>query len=416
MNIWILNQHALPEGAAGGTRHAVLAKYLHRRGHSVTIFASDLRHTGGKAISGRTTVDGMQRESPGKRSVAWRFVEVGGYTSAFTRLLSMRRFRSRAIAASEGLPRPDVVIGSCVHPYAVDAGRRLARRHRVPFVYEIRDIWPASLVDVGALTRWNPIYWEFRKLELRAFRNAQGVIGVCPGMKGYATQHDLPAGRFLYAPNGIDPEVYSEPGPPRDSNPFIVSYLGSQGPVNGLMTLVEAARRLQERSVGDSLRIRLVGDGTERTRLQRQAAEWDLRNIEFHDSVAKSEVVTMCQESDAFVYCHRSMPVVARYGVSANKIFDYLAAARPVVFSCDSLNDPVRDAEAGLSVPAGDAGLLADAMEEISRLPLQERQRLGTNGRAYVLKHHNLELIAEQCESFLYEISDIYRCAKRRVA
>jgi glycosyltransferase involved in cell wall biosynthesis len=407
MNIWILNQYALPGNAAGGTRHAVLAKYLQRRGHSVTIFAANMRHTGGKAFAGAVVSRRVGAVTELLDGVYWRFVPIRGYHSPLTRFLSMRSYRTQAIVAADGLATPDVIVGSCVHPYAVDAARCLAQRYQVPFVYEIRDIWPASLLDVGALSRWNPIYWQLRQLELRAFRQAQGVIGVCPGMKDYAAQHGVEASRFLYAPNGIDPEVFSAANPAQAAQPFVVSYLGSQGPVNGLMTLVEAARRLQDKQLNVPLRIRLVGDGTDRPRLQRQVAEWGLRNVEFLAPVAKSEVVALCQSSQAFVYCHRPMPVVAKYGVSANKIFDYLAAARPIVFSCNSLNDPVRDAEAGISVPAGDAGSLAEAIARISMLPLRERQRLGANGRAYVLNHHNLASIAEQWESFLRErVSD----------
>lgn len=403
MNIWILNQYALPGNAAGGTRHAVLAKYLQRRGHIVTVFAANMRHTGGKAFAGTVALRQGRAVTEQLDGVFWRFVPIRGYHSPLTRFLSMRSYRTQALLAANGLTPPDVIVGSCVHPYAVDAARRLARRYRVPFVYEIRDIWPASLLDVGALSRWNPIYWQLRQLELLAFRQAQGVIGVCPGMQDYAAQHGVAATRFLYAPNGIDPELFSAASPAQDARPFVVSYLGSQGPVNGLLTLVEAARRLQGQPLEVPLRIRLVGDGTDRLHLQQQATAWGLQNIEFLAPVAKSEAVALCQSSQAFVYCHRPMPVVARYGVSANKIFDYLAAARPIVFSCNSLNDPVCDAEAGVSVPAGNSAALAEAIVKLSRLPLKERRRLGANGRNYVLTHHNLASIAAKWEVFLQE-------------
>lgn len=416
MNIWIFNQHALPGDAAGGTRHAVLAKYLQRLGHSLTIFAADIRHTGGKAFagSGRTRPDVPSTKVIDH--VNWRFVPVRSYHSPLTRVLSMRSYRSSAIAATSGLATPDVIIGSCVHPYAVDAAIRVSRRHQVPFVYEIRDIWPASLRDIGVLSCWNPIYWKFRQLEVRGFSHAQGVIGVCPGMQQYAADHGVSPECFLYAPNGIDPEVFPEIVPLQDSRLFTVTYLGSQGPVNGLMTLVEAAQKLQQQSLSIPLRIRLIGDGAEGPRLKQEVAKRGLRNIEFVPPVVKSEVVRWCQMSDAFVYVHRPMPIVARYGVSANKIFDYLAAARPVVFSCDSFNNPVRDANAGYSVPAGDALALAAAIARISQVPVPVRQRFGANGRAYVLKHHNLERIAGQWDVFLRWIVAQSGGTSRRVA
>jgi glycosyltransferase involved in cell wall biosynthesis len=388
----------------------VLAKYLQRRGHELTIFAAGVTHAGGKVVGGPA---GFAPRGADDKSaiqevidgVAWRFVRVRPYHTAVQRVLSMRSYRTNVCRSIGGLATPDVIVGSCVHPYAVDAALRLARRLHVPFVYEIRDIWPESLADVGALSRWNPVYWHFRQLELRAFRHADGVVGVCPGMQRYAAQHGVPAERFLYLPNGIDPELHADVAPPRATDAPVVTYLGSQGPVNGLMTLVEAAAVLQRERGILSPRIRLIGDGTERPKLQQRAAELGLANIEFLDPVPKARVAEVCQASDAFVYCHRYMPVVAKYGVSANKIFDYLAAARPVVFSCTSWNDPVREAGAGFSVPAGQSAPLAEAIARVCDLAPVERWRLGMNGRKHVLEQHNLALLAEKLETFLERIA-----------
>jgi len=431
MRIWFLNHYAVPGRGSGGTRHAVLAKYLQRRGHKVTIFAADVTHAGGKAVGGQADPRDGQRECDGSSpqdhssipairevidGVQWCFVRVRRYRTAVERLLNMRSYRTNVCRSTDGLDSPDVIVGSCVHPYAVDAALRLAHRLRVPFVYEIRDIWPASLADVGALSRWNPLYLHFRQLEIRAFRHAAGVVGVCPGMQRYAAQHGVPADRFLYVPNGIDPELHVDIAPPRAAHPPVITYLGSQGPVNGLMTLVEAAALLHRERGDLSPRIRLIGDGTERPKLQQRAAELGLPNIEFLDPVPKAQVAAVCQASDAFVYCHRSMPVVAEYGVSANKIFDYLAAARPVVFSCTSWNDPVREAGAGFSVPAGQPGPLADAIARVCELSPDERWRLGNNGRKHVLAQHNLARLAASLEMFLMKIADAETQRPRRHA
>jgi len=394
----------------------VLAKYLYRRGHEVTIFAADIMHSGGKAISGPASRPDGPYAHEAIDGVAWRFIRVRSYRNAVQRVLSMRSYRSNVCRSTDGLARPDVIVGSCVHPYAVDAAVRLAHHLQVPLAYEIRDIWPASLADVGVLPRWHPLYWHFRQLEIRAFRCADAVIGVCPGMQFYAAQHGVPPDRFLYLPNGIDPELHIGVTPPRATEKPVVTYLGSQGPVNGLMTLVDAAAVLQRKHGDNSPRIQLVGDGTEKPRLSRRAAELGLRNIEFLAPVPKAQVAALCQASDVFVYCHRLMPVVAKYGVSANKIFDYLAAARPVVFSCTSWNDPVREANAGVSVAAGQPAAMATAIAQVCDLPGKERWRLGINGRNYVLAHHNLALLAEKLESFLERIAGARQADVRRRA
>ncbi len=416
MRLWFLNHHAIPGRGSGGTRHAVLAKYLQRRGHEITIFAADVPHAGGKALAGPARGDSANPYTHEViEGVTWRFVRVRPYHNAIERLLSMRSYRTNVGRSTDELPLPDVIVGSCVHPYAVDAALQLAHRLQVPFVYEIRDVWPESLADVGVLPRWNPVYWHFRQLELRAFRHADGVVGVCPGMQRYAIQNGVPADRFLYLPNGIDPELHAEARPSPQTDTPTITYLGSQGPVNDLATLVEAAAMLQHRGPL-APRIRLIGDGTERPRLEQQAARLGLHNLEFLAPVPKAQVAAVCQASDAFVYCHRYMPVVAKYGVSANKIFDYLAAARPVVFSCTSWNDPVREAEAGISVPAGQPVELAAAIAQICGLSAEQRWRLGCNGRRHVLAHHNLASLSEKLESFLDSIAAPRQTNARRCA
>jgi glycosyltransferase involved in cell wall biosynthesis len=110
------------------------------------------------------------------------------------------------------------------------------------------------------------------------------------------------------------------------------------------------------------------------------------------------------------------MAVVAKYGMSANKVFDYLMLGRPVVFSCDSFNDPVSDAGAGLSVPAADPQALAAAMIELAHKSPEERQRMGDRGREFVLAHHNLETLAKRLEEFLAKIVAGKRNAQRRAA
>jgi len=312
----------------------------------------------------------------------------------------MRSYRANVCRSTPGLERPDVVIGSCVHPYAVDAARRLAGRYGARFVYEIRDIWPESLLDVGGLTRWNPIYWDFRRIELRAFRSADGVIVLFPGMDAYVGAHGVHRDRVCYLPNGIDPELYGPVQDPPDSMPFVLSYFGAQGPPNGLRTAIEAAARLPSESHNDVL-IRLVGDGAQKKSLMELAATMRLRNVEFRDPVPKPELTPLAKASHAFLYCHAPMPVVERCGVSANKLFDYLMHARPILFSCRSYNNPVKEAQAGVSVPPGDPEALARAVMQIRNMSPEQRKQMGRNGRRYALKHHDLSQLAGRLEQFL---------------
>ena len=147
MRIWIINHYAVPASESGGTRHAVLGRYLHARGHEVTIFASAVPHNQGSEVPLPPGALYVDRDHDG---VHFRFIRTTPYTNTLQRFINMMSFRRNVCRATDGLERPDVVIGSCVHLHAADAGLRLARRFHAPFVFEVRDIWPVSYTHLRA--------------------------------------------------------------------------------------------------------------------------------------------------------------------------------------------------------------------------------------------------------------------------
>jgi glycosyltransferase involved in cell wall biosynthesis len=243
-------------------------------------------------------------------------------------------------------------------------------------------------------------------LELVAFRRAAGVIVLFPGMKAYTARHGIPEDHVCYVPNGCEPATYpaSMPFPPAD--PFTLTYFGSFGPVNGLQTILEAAAIVRDMPAGRNIRFRLIGDGTARNALQKQAAALKLENVVFHDPVSKDELIRVAEESHAFIYCHTYMPVVARYGLSANKLFEYMMFGRPVIFSCTSYNDPIREFRAGLSVAASDATGMASAILQLSGLGADEWRQMGNRGREYVVQNHSLPKLAKRLEAFLSKMTE----------
>jgi len=333
--------------------------------------------------------------------VRFRFVRTRPYRGAAGRLLNMASYARNVLRATDDLPPPDVVIGSLSHPLAVEAACRLARRYRAKFVYEIRDIWPQSLVDLGSLSPRHPICRLFGHLERRAFRRADAVMSVLPGIADYAAGHGVPAERVAYIPNGIDPALFPEPPGPPATGPFVISCFGRFGSGNDMDTIVAAAEHLRRSTQGANLRIRLVGDGPSKRMLQCRAADAGLTNVEFRDLVDKPELVRLSRGSHAFVHAHRRMRVVQRYGMSVNKLFGFMAAARPILFACHSSYDPVRQARAGLTIEPENPAALADAMIRLSRLPHDERHAMGARARHYVLQHHDLSKIALRLEAFL---------------
>jgi glycosyltransferase involved in cell wall biosynthesis len=375
-----------------------MAYYLQQAGHEMTIFPATFGQDRGPTVELPDSTWFVDQFEDGVR---FRYVRTRPYRNAAGRFVNMFSYGRNVLRCTDALERPDVIIGSQPHPHAVEAAIRLARRFDVPLVYEIRDIWPQSLIDIKGLSPWNPVCGHFRRIERRAFRHAQGVISVLPGIEDYAGAHGIPPSRVANIPNGIDPALFPAVQDPPPAEPFVVSCFSRFGSGNAMTTIVEAAAVLADHPQGKDIRIRLAGDGPLKRPMQHRAAELRLANIDFLDPVPKKELARLAHRSHAFVHAHRIMPIVERYGMSVNKLFAFMAAGRPVVFACRSPYDPIRQARAGITVAPEDPRAMAEAMIRLRNLPEPQRADMGRRGRRFVLEHHDLSKVAERLASFL---------------
>jgi glycosyltransferase involved in cell wall biosynthesis len=402
MKIWFLNHFASPLSGSSGTRHAVLAKNLSEMGHEVTIFASP---TSREHISSMVQFkNGEIFSDQNHDGVRFRFIKTLEYNNNVRRMLNMISFRKNVLRSLHGLDKPDIVIGSCVHLHAADAGRIIAKKYNIPFVFEIRDIWPESLVDVGAMSRLHPVYLYLRRIELRLYRNADHIITLLPGSNVYLNDHGIPSEKIIYLPNGIYTSLYPDMQHIPERKEFIATFFGAHGPANGLDTLVSAARLLQNDPNGRHIYLQLIGEGTSKPSLIKMKESYGLHNLEFHDRMKKKELFIKSQESDAFIFHLKDMPVLKRYGISSNKLFDYLMCGRPVVFACNSYNDPVREANAGISIPPNDPESMANALIQLRDLDPKKRMEMGIRGREWVIANHDLSKLSIELANTLQRI------------
>ena len=397
--LWIFNHYAATPDQPAGTRHFDLARGLSTQGFRVTIFAADHMHNTatrhrvkGRALFERQIVDRVRfvwvRTVPYRGNSWMRLANMVSYAAVV--LLAQRRFR-----------RPGVVIGSTVHPFAAVSAYLAARLRGARFFLEIRDLWPQTLIDMGALRKESLsarlLWW----LEGALVRRAELVITLLPGVSEYLEERRLPTDRILYLPNG----VWIEESAPEERHPaidvidrlraegrFVFGYLGAHGRANGLHIVVAAAAEL-ERTTDSAIQVVLIGDGPEKAGLSSAARIQHLRNVTFMDPVPKTVVPAVIRHLDAGIL-HLTDVDVFRYGISPNKLFDYMSNGRPVLFACRSGNDPVREAGAGMSVNPDDPSALAAAMRALANTPAGELDRMGGAGRRYVEAHHDLHRLA----------------------
>jgi glycosyltransferase involved in cell wall biosynthesis len=394
MKILLVNHYAIPPTSPGGTRHYSLAKALQVRGHEVLIAAASYDHFG----RFQQTVSAGTQQSETVAGVEFLWLQTPGYShNDVRRLINMLAFSWRVgrlrLPASFG--KPDVILGSSPHPFAALAASYVARRRKVPFILEVRDIWPASLIELAGVSRSHPIVRILGGVEGAIYRRASKIVSVVPAGAAHFQRFGVNPGSVFYVPNGVDFDLAPIPQPPPRRSEFIVLYAGSMGPPNALDTVVEAAQIIFSR--GLPVRFILIGDGPDRGRLEARASRAGLRCIEFKDPVPKDVIYNEMQRADALVMTMQDRPLY-RAGMSSNKLWDYMASARPIVIANASSIDPVAEADAGISVAAENAPALADAIEHLMSLTSSERWEMGLRGRRYVEDHHSYEQLAKRLE------------------
>ncbi|MGH7688009.1 MAG: glycosyltransferase family 4 protein [Gemmatimonadaceae bacterium] len=399
MRILIVNQYAVPPWRSGGTRHYSLAEALAGRGHEIVIAAGAVDYTTGEEFAVPDTL--VDTPTP---HVWFRWLPVIKYRGNGTRRLwSMYQFGTsvRRLRTNDLPWTPDVVVGSSPHPFAALAALQWARRRERPFVLEIRDIWPDTLVGAGRLHRLHPAVLLFRRIERRLYKGANALITLLPGAPDYFASLGVNRSRVHVVPNGVAVgilERHAMPLKPRP--PFVALYAGAHGHFNGLDTLLDAAVILQERNYTGRIIIRLIGDGPEKTRLQDRARQLGCSIVEFLPPVPKDEVADQLACAHATIL-HLRRADVFRWGISPNKLFDYMAAARPVVYAVETAFDPIAESGAGLSIPPENAEAMARSFIELFHMDDAQLLMMGHRGRQYVIDEHGIPLLAAQFERAL---------------
>jgi glycosyltransferase involved in cell wall biosynthesis len=378
-------------------RHYELGRALVSVGYQVVIISASYSHLFRRqpAISGsytREQIDG----------ITYWWVRVPRYSKAASigRVVNMLVFMTRLLRFPMGpLPRPDTIVVSSPSLFPIVPAEIWARRFRAKLVFEVRDVWPLTLQELGGLSNHHPLVALMRWFERRAYRVADSVVSVLPGASSYLVALGVAPDKLAIIPNGVAGEALRAPEPREvdfeaSARPFIVGFAGTLGTANALDTLIQAARILKETSI----EFVIVGAGSEQERLRDLAR--DLVSVRFTGAVARSDLPGILKQFDlCYVGYHRSP--LYRFGISPNKVFDYMAAARPIVLAADAANNPVAEAKCGRTVAPDDPAALALAIQSFSLMPAGDRLAMGLRGRAFAEQGHSYTKLAEDYELVL---------------
>ncbi|MBO0723666.1 MAG: glycosyltransferase family 4 protein, partial [Blastocatellia bacterium] len=328
----------------------------------------------------------------------------------FRRILNFFSFFFSSLLLGSFLTgRPDVVIGTSPQFFCAVAAYLLSLVKGAPFVIEVRDIWPQSAVELGALKN-TLLIKTLEAIELHLYRSARLIVVVAESTKSYLMEKGIAGEKIKYIPNGIDPAYLGAGASDGEKlrneldlhGRFIVSYIGTHGMSHALDVVLQAAQQLQADA---TLHFLFVGEGAEKEKLKRQAADLGLNNVTFLDERPREGLAAYYRASDVSIVPLRRLPLFKK--VLPSKLFELMGVGCPIICSVEGeAAELVARAGAGLCIEAENHESLIAAIGSLRANPDLRRQ-LGLNGRRFAVTHHLRSALAED---YLVSLSSILEC------
>jgi glycosyltransferase involved in cell wall biosynthesis len=407
MNILFINHYAGSIKYGMQHRPYYLAREWIKMGHDVTIVASSfshLRHTE-VPIFGRITTEFID-------GIRYVWLKTPSYSgNGIGRVINMFSFTKSLYFLDERIIgfKPDVIIASSPHPFVIYPARRIQKKYNSKLVFEVRDLWPLTLKELGGISKWHPFVILMQHAEDYAYRKADKIVSLLPKAIDYMVSRGMSPEKFVYVPNGIAIEEWQDNSNSipsdhldilkklRKEGNLIVGYVGAHGVANALNYLIEAASVLKTEPIS----FVLVGQGPEKKKLEEDVKSKGLNNVIFLSPVPKSSIPFLLSLID-FLYIGWKRSSLYRFGVSPNKLMDYMMSGKPIIHAIEAGNDLVEESGCGISVSPENPLAIVEAIRKLSSLPYSYREEIGMKGRKLAIYQYNYKILAEK---FLQEVS-----------
>lgn len=393
-NIWVINQFAGTPTSGWGERHYYFSKNWLKEGYNVTIISGSYNHVFNELPNAPNQ---FNIENVEGTNFCW--VKTPKYNPK-----SILRFWSFMVFAIKVyfLPirligKPDIIVVSSMPIFPVLSGYWLKLRYKaLAFIFEIRDIWPLTLILLGGVSKNHPAARLIGWFEKFGYKKADKVVSLLPNAKSHIEAIAKAGSKFVYIPNGLDEEVLKKEAAPIEyleqipTDRFVIGYTGTLGLANALEYFVEAAGLLKD---NPRFFFVIVGDGYLKEELMSQSKEFG--NILFFPKVRKNQVASFLQKFDLCFVGRNDTPLF-KHGVSANKYFDYMLASKPIIDSNNLIKDPVELSGCGLIVKPDSADTIKEGIILMHSLGSEELRLMGQKGKEFVKEFHNITFLSNE--------------------
>jgi len=377
MNIWIFNHYAVGPNSSGGTRHFDLAKQLIKRGHQVTIFASSFNH------------QMLKEEHLANEQVKYKEMISEGVKFIWIKTVPYSRNNHRRVF-------------NMMSYYF-----KVLKVKKSIFIFEERDLWPQTLIDLGKMSNKNPIISILGRVEKFLFNKSQLIIVLFDKAIGYVESKGVSKNKVLYIPNGYElgrldntlelPNNIIEEFEKLKQKKIAI-YTGAHGQANNLDTILNSAKKIKTKN--ENIHFVLIGNGPEKKRLMQRVEEENISNVTMMDPVKKELIPLILQKAHIGLLPLVNSPVF-KWGISPNKLFDYMGTALPVILLCDLEGTPVDLSGGGVVIRENFEDELVHFFENMDA---NELYNMGQKGKVYLEQYHSWEKLSLELEKRMEEL------------
>jgi len=395
--LWIINDYAGSPFHGMTYRHYYIAKELQKRAIKPVIISASYSHF----MNNHPPIEDKPHLHEKVDMIDYLWLKVMKYRDSRDkkRIFKWFQFCFKLLTIPSTIDKPSTIICSGSAPMLILPAYYLAKKHKAKLIFEIRDIWPLTLMNLTGTSKYNPLIYIMQKSVNFGFRHADHIISVLPYTDKYIKEQGIYNFNFSYLPNGIFLEELQNPLPLNSTaeaqvpkNKFIIGYTGAMGEDDELDILIDTASQCQEKS---DIHFVLVGKGSAKERLKRRVRDSKLQNITIIDPIPKREVQSMLALFDV-CYIGWKDKELYKYGISANKIFDYMYSAKPIVHLFNGNGDLISESGCGISIKEHNSNALKEAIIKLYNSTEQERIDMGNRGKNFVLKNHTYNEITDK--------------------
>ena len=393
-NIWVINQFAGKPTSGWGERHYYFSKYWIEKGYRVTIFSGSYNHVFSE-LPQRTG----QFSEENVDGVNFCWVKTPRYNpQSIFRFWSFLVFTFKMLFASSSKHgKPDFIVVSSMPIFPILTGYLLKKKYRSrALFFEIRDIWPLTLILLGNISPNHPAVKFIGWFERFGYHKADKIISLLPNAAEHLEQVAQASSKFCYIPNGLDENVLKKEEPrigdlsKIPSDKFVIGYAGTIGLANALEFFVEAAGIMK---TDIRFYFVIIGEGYLKESLVKSSESFG--NILFLPKVRKNQVAAYLDKFDVCFVGRNNSPLF-KHGVSANKYFDYMLSGNPILDSNNLIKDPVELSGCGVIVEPDSSEAIVKGIFKLFEMSHEQRLSMGQLGREYVRKHHSIEHLSDE--------------------